>query len=77
MAAIHREVRSHSSNWNDWDRSRKLVVALMMLLNDEAPVMLNVCSRIRLSLTMEPLLSLFSPCCRCLSGAYLVRLHFP
>ena len=75
MAAVHRGVPGRCSNWNDWDRSRNLVVALMMLLNDEAPVMLNVCSQI--GLTMAPLLSFFSPCCPCLSGAYLVRLHFP
>jgi len=41
MAAVHRGVRGYSSNWNDWGRSRKLVVVLMMLLDDEAPVMLD------------------------------------
>ena len=41
MAAVHRGVRGHASNWNDWDRSQKLVVVLMMLLDDEAPLMLE------------------------------------
>ena len=30
MAAVHRGVRAHASNWNDWDRNRKLVVVLMI-----------------------------------------------
>ena len=41
MAAVHRGVRAHASNWNDLDRNRKLVVVLMMLLDDEAPMMLE------------------------------------
>ena len=36
MAAVRRGVRDHASNWNDWDRNRKLVVVLMMLLDDKA-----------------------------------------
>ena len=40
MAAVHRGVCAHASNWNDWDRNQKLVV-LMMLLDDEAPMMLE------------------------------------
>ena len=41
MAAVHRGVRDHASTLNDWDRNRKLVVVLMMLLDDEAPMMLE------------------------------------
>ena len=41
MAAVHRGVRGHASNWNDWDRNRKLVVVLMMTLDDEALLMLE------------------------------------
>ena len=41
MAALHRGVRDHASNWNDWDRNQKLVAVLMMLLDDEAPMMLQ------------------------------------
>lgn len=32
MAAVHRGVRGRASNWSDWDRSRNLVVILMLLL---------------------------------------------
>ena len=41
MSAVHRGVCGHSSNWNDRGRTRKLVVILMMLLDEEAPVMLD------------------------------------
>ena len=32
MAAVHRGVRAHASNWNEWDRNRKLVVGTTSLV---------------------------------------------
>ena len=41
MATVHKGVRAQASNWNDWDGNRKLFVVLVMLLDDETPVMLE------------------------------------
>lgn len=82
--SFHRGVRGLASNWNDLDRKRKF----LMYLNTELwavppwfnlfwsswPCMVAVYTRIGLSLTI--LLSLFSPSCRCLSGALSHKLAF-
>lgn len=82
--SFHRGVRGLASNWNDLDRKRKF----LMYLNTELwavppwfnlfwsswPSMVAVYTRIGLSLTI--LLSLFSPSCRCLSGALSHKLAF-
>lgn len=82
--SFHRGVRGLASNWNDLDRKRKFLMyhntelwavpPWFNLFWSSWPSMVAVYTRIGLSLTI--LLSLFSPSCRCLSGALSHKLAF-